>query len=185
MESVRIRAEVNQCVKKNPRAAYALANSIPHPWYRCQSLSAIAEIVPTSEKSAILLESANAAKLCHDENRRVAVACWPLSIALKTELHDISERIFLLCCKELSKISDPMSGWIATSVLLTIKRHEKLCSEFFPVFENATRRGHGWRIERTLAYLLVDEEVQKYSKYVTYLQNRQGKILQWKIENKK
>jgi hypothetical protein len=75
--------------------ALDLARAIKHPWYRCQSLSRVAEIrEPLSEKRELIREAVQAALECEEPNRIVTVASWPLKVMADNGLaEDIREQL--------------------------------------------------------------------------------------------
>jgi hypothetical protein len=81
MQSVALRRQVDTIVKQDISEAYRLAKSIVHPWYRCQALATVADNSTGASIRAILQESYDSAMDCHDPNRRVSVACWPMNCA--------------------------------------------------------------------------------------------------------
>lgn len=179
------RRRVERIIEEDIDQAYEVAKLIKHPWYRCQSLAKIAEYSNETFCVSILKESFSSAMMCHDENRRVEVACWPLRVAIKRKKNELAQFILQECVQQLGKDKHPVSRWCATSVLHTIKREKELTDLFFEAFKKATREGHGWLIERSIKYLLNDEDVQKHHRYIDHLRYRIAEIQRWKDEHQK
>lgn len=163
--------------------AYAIAISIVHPWYRCQSLSQVAEHAESTLRDKALRESFESAMACHDENRRVSVACWPIRVALNQGELGLATRFLAGCVYQLNLDEDPISRWCATGVLNTIKKNNNLRHSFFDAFRHATREGHGWKVERAIKYLANDGDVQMDQRYIDYLHYRKAGIDEWKMAN--
>ncbi len=182
VEGANARQAVRRLLESDISQAYKTAQAIRHPWYRCQALAIVAEKIPKNSKQKLLLESLASAKECHDENRRVSVACWPLNVAISDEIRPVTNEILTFVSEQLSYDTDPISMWCAVSVLWTIRNNDDLLDRFFPVFKKATSKGHGWRVERDIKNLLSDPAIQKEVRYVNYLMARQLGISRWKTE---
>jgi len=183
MQSVQMRNRVDKLVRSGPAAAKRVALKIPHPWYRCQSLTTVAEHRPR-ECEAILRKALSAAKECHDENRRVVVACWPLHAALQAKCKTLATEILRYCEGQLAKDDHPISRWQAAfRVLCSVREVPHLARSFFPAFRKATACGHGWRVERYLRFLSQDVVINGYSSYRTYVEQRVAGILEWKASH--
>jgi hypothetical protein len=149
-QGVSLRGKVDHLVINDFNHAYEVAKSIKYPWYRCQSLAEIAEHSNETYLDAILHESFNTAMMCHHENRRVEVACWPLRVAIQRGKWSLAKAFLEECIRQLNKDSDPISKWCATSILITIKQDLDFLVAFFDAFQSATSKGHGWRVERRI-----------------------------------
>lgn len=184
-QAVKLRSKVYTAIHKDIVYAYKLAKSIRHPWYRCQALAEVASLSDKNRIVSILSESMNSAMECHDQNRRVTVACWPLHIALKNKQTDLAKIFLKQCISQINQEMDPISKWCAASVVHSIKSDIDLLNKFYITFVNATSKGHGWRVEREIKYLLSDKNIKKDKRYISYLTERQDAIMNWKINNKK
>lgn len=182
-QGVKLRSMVDRVVNEDIKAAYELARTIKHPWYRCQALAKVSEYSSKSFTERILQESFNSAMLCHDENRQVSVACWPLGVAIQRHLSGLAKSFLVRCIEQVNQEIDPISKWCAASVVQTVKSNPDLLKLFYHTFVSATSRGHGWRVEREIKQLLSDPEIRKDESYVSYLLNRQLEIQTWKDEN--
>ncbi|AUM14730.1 hypothetical protein [Ketobacter alkanivorans] len=183
-QGVNLRRKVDQLVIADVDHAYEVAKSIVHPWYRCQSLAKVAEHTNGTLLASTIKESFASALNCHDENRRVEVARWPLSVAIRRGKEDLAEFMLMECIEQLSRDRDPISTWCAVSVLHTIKGDNKLVDIFCDAFIRATSKGHGWRVERSIKNLLSDPHAAQHPKYIEHLQRRQTEIENWKNEHR-
>ena len=96
-EDVQGRADVQRLVPRSLDQALARARSIPHPWYRCQALSFVAEAQGSrAAKLGTLKESFAAAFEQSEPNRIVAVASWPLKILATTDTEEAERRVHRL-----------------------------------------------------------------------------------------
>ena len=180
MQSVQMRSRVDDLLRSSPAAALRVALKIPHPWYRCQSLTEVARRGP-GDGEAILRNALSAAKECHDENRRVVVACWPLREALQTKCRILAIQIVRYCEGQLARDKHPISRCCAAfDVLCTIRKAPHLVRSFYPAFRKATASGHGWKVDRCLKYLSEDVVITGYSAYKTYIEKRVAGIAEWK-----
>ncbi|MBI1424434.1 MAG: hypothetical protein GC149_13400 [Gammaproteobacteria bacterium] len=183
-EGVSLRGKVDILADKDVDQAYAIAKSIKHPWYRCQALAKVAEYSSDTFSKNILQESFDSAMMCHDENRRVSVACWPLGVSLRLGKRDLTQRFLDECMRQLNMDNDPISRWCATQVLYAIKTDTAFLMHFFHTFQKATSQGHGWRVEKSIKYLLNDSDIDKDQRYIDYLHQRQAGIEKWKTAHK-
>ena len=184
-QGVMLRSRVDKMVHVNVDDAHRLAKSIKHPWYRCQALAKVADCSSKTFIKSTLQESFDSAMKCHDQNRRVSVACWPLSIAIKNDLKGLASSFLEQCISQINQEMDPISKWCAASVLHTIKTDGDLLKSFYNTFVSATSEGHGWRVEREIVVMLSDPDVKKDKNYISYLVSRQSAIENWKNENLK
>jgi hypothetical protein len=95
-EDVSGRARVDGLLKASDlNAALKVARAIEHPWYRCQSLSNVAEhCEPLNEKRELVREAFRAALECENPNRIVTVAFWPLKVLADNGLaNDIRQQL--------------------------------------------------------------------------------------------
>ncbi len=180
LDGVALRHRVHITVKEDIEQAYKVARSIEHPWYRCQALAEVADHSDKASIKAILQESFESAMRCHDQNRRVSVAFWPLRAALKNDLRDLCLAFLNECIEQINQDMDPISKWCAGSVVYAIKTDTDLLKKFYSTFANATSRGHGWRVERDIKYMLNDPDIQKDGRYIAHLLERQSAIAAWK-----
>lgn len=179
-EGVSLRYQVDKLVLNNISEAYRIALSIRHPWYKCQSLSKVAEYSTKTTTTKILTEAFDSAMNCHDENRRVSVACWPIRAAIKNGLHSLAANFLDECSVQLNHDIDPISKWCAADLLRAIKADPIFLDSFFDTFKHATSQGHGWRVIRDIKSLLNDTDIQKDTRYIKHLNKRLNAIITWK-----
>lgn len=184
MQSVSLRRRVQKSVEVDLDRAYKEAKTIKHPWYKCQSLSMVAQFADETKLSTLLQESFNSAMDCHDENRRVSVACWPIEVAIERGRKELAKKFLAQCALQLEKDHHPISRWCAVSVIHVIKFDSELLGLFFEDFRKATSHGHGWKVERAIENLLRDDRVKIDQRYIDYLLQRKAGIERWKSENK-
>ena len=73
-EDLKGRSRVGKLALENLKEAIAVAKTIKHPWYRCQSLTTAAESsTPLSQKLSLLQDAFEAAQLQKEINRAVTV----------------------------------------------------------------------------------------------------------------
>ena len=179
-QSVRLRRQVDEQLENNYAHAYKIAKSIKHPWYKCQALSSVAEKSSKASIDSILEQAFSSAMQCHDQNRRVTVACWPLWVAIKNDRTKLISGFLKQCTIQINQEMDPLSKWCVCDVLYRIKAKPNLLNDFFETFKSATSKGHGWRIERMIKSLLGDEDIQSDSRYIKHLEGRKREIEEWK-----
>ena len=153
-EDVRGRAEVGKLLASDPAAALSRARAIRHPWYRCQSLTYVAEAERSREGAVRLLrEALHAAQEQAEPNRIVSVASWPLRNLAK------------LNTKEARVVTEGLLRTISTEphglrrldglnrILWAVAENVELRQLVQPVFAHAALQSTGWRTERTVAFI--------------------------------
>ncbi|QZA82275.1 hypothetical protein [Deefgea piscis] len=178
-QGVALRKQVNQIVSQDIDAAYLLAKSIRHPWYRCQALSAVAEKASDFSINKILSESFQSAMMCHDSNRRVCVACRPLLVAINRNREKLMNEFLHQCMKEINSPMDPLSKWCSVDVLIVIKKKQSLLDLFIKTFIKSTSKGYGWRVIRAIKILQADDDINKDFRYISHLEKRLNEIQAW------
>lgn len=154
-EDVRGRAAVDELLRfrKDPTAALAMARGIRHPWYRCQSLTAVAQALsPLPDSIHILEESLTAAHEQHEPNRVVSVAAWPLSILIKLDRERTVKEVELLL--NLAR-SEPHGlrrldalDWLLASVSHDAELRRRVAESY----QSTSHQCAGWRADRTTAF---------------------------------
>ena len=136
--------------------ALKVARAIEHPWYRCQSLSNVAEHwKPLSEKRELVREAFRAARECENPNRIVRVAFWPLKVLADNGLgEDIREQLEPLL-EILSHEPNPISRIDALGPLvIALSSGPMDC--FYRVlaqFEDGCRTCRGWKGDYNLHFV--------------------------------
>lgn len=179
-QGVALRNKVYECVKNDLESAHKLATSIKHPWYRCQALAEVADKSPINKIDSILEQAFSSAMQCHDQNRRVTVACWPLRTSIKHDRNKLASLFLKQCIGQIDQEMDPLSKWCAVDVLYTIKSNSYFLNIFFDTFKGATSKGHGWRVERMINFMLSNEDIQSDPRYIEHLEYRKKEIAEWK-----
>jgi len=139
-------------------AGLGLARTITDPWYRCQGLSAAAEVAKTEGLVRQLLKEAfGAAAKGVEPNRIVAVSSWPLRILARIGPPDEVER-------ELSRLHE-----VILKEPHPVRRADALCSiawslseasqkhflRALDLFLEAALESHGWKRNRNLKDMAV------------------------------
>ena len=161
-EDVGGRARVHELLKaSDTNAALKVARAIKHPWYRCQSLSNVAEhCEPLSEKRKLVHEAFRSAWKCENPNRIVTVAFWPFKVLADNGLaSDIRQQLDPLL-EILSGEPNPICRIDALAWLVAAFRNGPMDC-FYRVlaqFEEGCRACKGWKGDYNLRFVapLVD-----------------------------
>jgi hypothetical protein len=143
-------------------AALKVARAIKHPWYRCQSLSSVAEHCETlSEKRKMVHEALRSARKCENPNRIVTVSCWPLRVLADNRLaNDIRQQLDSLL-EILSGEPNPVSRIDALKTLIATLRDGPMDCLYrvLAQFEEGCRVCKGWKGDYNLRFVapLVDK----------------------------
>jgi hypothetical protein len=153
-EDVRGRAEVGKLLPSNPVAALDRARAIQHPWYRCQSLTNVAENEKSRSVAVRLLnEALRAAREQTEPNRVVSVASWPLRELVKRDAsaaRAVTEELLRTICTEPHGLRR-LDG--LNRILWAVADNAELRQLVQPAFSNAASQSAGWRTERTVAFM--------------------------------
>ena len=144
------RSRVSKLAATDTELADKTAHAIKHPWYRCQSLSMVAEHLNGKRKEKLLLEALEVAKEQVDINRIVTVSAWPIRhlAEFRPEIAKLHiESLVMLANREPHTLrrSDALFA-LAWSVSKS-QEHLKL---IVPSLVDALLNGHGWRIDRII-----------------------------------
>jgi hypothetical protein len=150
-DDVRGRARVDKLSLNDPREALKVARAIRHPWYRCQSLSKVAEHWGTKAQKLELLEKALASAQKQEEiNRVITVSAWPLRVmagiardAVVPHLHRLVD-----LGKAESHTLRRADGLYAVGS--AVKGDPALLAIVVPSLVQALMGGRGWRIDRLI-----------------------------------
>jgi hypothetical protein len=96
------------------QAAYRVSN----PWYRCQSLAAVARFAPENEVNRIADEARDAAQLGKDVYQRVAACAWPICALAERGKIRQAEQMLKQSLDEASKDPHPVSRMSCLTLLL-------------------------------------------------------------------
>jgi len=152
-EDVAGRARVAKLVLTEPREALKIARAIRHPWYRCQSLSMVAQHWGNAaQRKHVLLEALRSAEEQTQINRIVTVASWPLRVMASIDRDGVPQhvsRFVALANREphslrradsLFALSKSVSGVFELLVLV------------IPSLVDALLLSYGWKTDRLIAW---------------------------------
>lgn len=154
-EDVAGRARVHKLVLTDPREALKVARAIRHPWYRCQSLSVVAEHWGNAtQRRDVLVEALRSAEDQTQINRIVTVASWPLRVMASINVDAIPQhlrRFVELANQELHTLrrADALFA-LANSV----SGRPELLVLVVPSLVNALLLSYGWRTDRLIEWSL-------------------------------
>jgi len=149
-EDVKGRAETSRLLPHDPRSALKVARAIRHPWYRCQALTAVAEV---QHSAPLLMESLAAAYEQTEPNRIGSVASWPLRQLASLEpatAHAELEKLLSVVATEkhgLRRLHALERLFIAVASVPKL-RHQALAA-----FIATANTCQGWRTERSVAFV--------------------------------
>jgi hypothetical protein len=150
-EDVARRGEVHDLAPTDPDGALKIARTIPHPWYRCQALSYVAEHTSTIPKKLKLLNEAfEAAQLQDEINRQVTASSWPLRILAQSDSVGATDRLLRLVA-QADRESHPLRRADALyAVAGAVAEQPELLNLVEPSLVRALLEGRGWRIDRLI-----------------------------------
>jgi hypothetical protein len=154
MAGVESRAKVHALIESgNIFTALAEARSNPHPWYRCQSLSAVAsEITNESRAESVLQEAMRAAREQQEPNRVVSVASWPISVYSRRGSRGIAVLVTELL-QIISTEPNPIRRADALYLLLgAVLSDQALRDRVLPALLESCSAAHGWKSRRILQF---------------------------------
>ena len=149
-DDVRGRARVDSLAQRDPELALKAAKAIKHPWYRCQSLSAVACHIEGNRKLVILKEAVEVAKQQTEINRIVTVSAWPMRQLAKVSPDFAKAEISWLV--DLAN-SEPHTLRRADALFVLAQSVSGFPSQLnliIPSLVRALLNGHGWRIDRLI-----------------------------------
>ena len=148
---VESRSKVEQLLRTSVSAALAEARSNPHPWYRCQSLTAVAaEIESESDAVAVLDEALEAATEQEEPNRVVSVASWPIGELVQRALRDVSADVAALLTI-IGREPNPVRRADALlSLLHAVIQEQQLRHDVLMPLLSACSMSRGWKCRRIL-----------------------------------
>lgn len=154
-EDVSKRAHVDKLASTDPYAALIVAQSIPHPWYRCQSLSTVAGYLKMPERQLMILDEAfKVAQMQEEINRIVTVSSWPLRIVASISPDKGKNRLNGLLY-QAEKEPHPIRRTDAIFMLtMAVKDFPNLLEIAIPVLVKSILSGHGWKIDRMIRFLV-------------------------------
>jgi hypothetical protein len=151
-QDVQGRARVSKLAETDARSAAETAYAIRHPWYRCQALTAAAEVELESSKALKLVDDAFSAAREQDEiNRIVTVASWPLKLCVRLAPERAAAALRELVAMAAGEPHTLRRSDALHSLLFAVKDTPKLKALVLPPLVEAISQSRGWRIERIIA----------------------------------
>lgn len=129
------------------------ARQNPDPWYRCQSLTAVAaETADEARAAAILHEALRTAREQQEPNRIVSIASWPVGVYVGRGLGDLSQEVTTLL-QIISVEPNPVRRADALLLLLGAVLPDAALREatLAPLLQVCSE-ARGWKIRRILQY---------------------------------
>ena len=147
------RSRVGDLVESSPRQALKTARSIKHPWYRCQSLSTVAEHWGTrKQKLEVLDEAFSAANEQDSVNRIVTVSAWPIRVLVALDPEKARphlEKLLELADTEPHSLRRAQALFALAAAL---GDNTRLLDIVLPSLHRALMHGRGWRIDRLIRW---------------------------------
>lgn len=136
-----------------PGRAIAIARSIRHPWYRCQSLGIVAKEIPDPTlRLALVDEAFTAADQLIEPNRIVTAASWPIEVLA---MHGPSQRLRSEVDRLLAvAATEPHGLRRADAQSFLLHRawpDEPARTRALDAFLKTCASAHGWRRDRLLS----------------------------------
>ena len=147
---VRGRSQVSALAPKDPRAALELAHRIKHPWYRCQSLAAVAEFLRGKEQLVALNAALAAAREQGEPNRIVTVASWPIRVLARVAPANAEACLAGLVATAESEPHNLRRAHALQALARAVSPHPSLLEKVVPALVEALLGGHGPRIDRVI-----------------------------------
>jgi len=153
-EDVQGRAAVAKLLSSDRDEALRRARAIRHPWYRCQSLTYVAEAEKSRHTAIRLLQEAlDAAREQTEANRIVSVASWPLRHLAKLDAA-AARGITVELLRTISTEPHGLRRLDGLSrILWAVAESADLRHLVQPAFAHAVSESVGWRTERTVAFI--------------------------------
>lgn len=150
-EDVGKRSRVHELVRVRPDDALELARTIQHPWYRCQSLTTVAEHYRDRHKKLKLLREALAVAQTQDEiNRIVTVSSWPLRILVSLSFDETKEHLVKLVAQADTE-GHPLRRADALFALTNaVRANPDMLDIAMSSLAPTLLVGYGWRIDRLI-----------------------------------
>ncbi len=157
------RSRVHDLVRSDVGRAAEEARKIQHPWYRCQSLAAVAEVVKLDAGAAAMLREALAA--AHEQtepNRVVSVASWPIKVMIRRRVAGAETAVAKLLAL-IATEPNPIRRANALILLLdAVFPEERLRAQVLEHLLAALQASRGWKSRRLLQFtagIMVAESV--------------------------
>jgi hypothetical protein len=150
------RREAEALARTDHRRALVVARAVRHPWYRCQSLTAVADAAQSPEsRNALLAEALQAAFEQDEPNRVVCAAGWPLRAMVEARHPDAARVVRQL----LAVIAGEPHGLRRldglAAVFVRVMDVPALRAKAWRPFLDAAESSTGWRTERLVSWVAV------------------------------
>ena len=147
---VRGRADVSRLAATDPQAALERARTIAHPWYRCQSLAAVAERLQGRQQRSVLSAALAAAKEQREPNRVVTVASWPIAVLAKVDPPLAAEWVVELVALAETEPHNLRRAHALQSLAFATSPSPEVLGRIVPALVEALLGGSGPRIDRVI-----------------------------------
>jgi hypothetical protein len=150
-EDVAGRAHVHKLALTEPREALKVARAIRHPWYRCQSLSTVAEHWGSAaQRKDVLIEAFRSAEEQTQINRIVTVASWPMRVMASVDADATPQHL-----RRFVELADqePHSLRRADALFAlacSVSETPTLLALVIPSLVDALLLSYGWRTDRII-----------------------------------
>lgn len=147
---VRGRAQVDRLAATDPKAGLKLANTIAHPWYRCQSITAAAEKLHGKAQLDALSTALAAAKEQIEPNRVVSVASWPVRVLAKVDPEKTAQWVAELVAIAETEPHNLRRSHALQSLAFATSPYPEILRLVIPALAEALLGGRGPRIDRVI-----------------------------------
>lgn len=152
-QDVQGRAQVDALAPVEPKEALKVARKICHPWYRCQSLTKVAEHWGTkSQRMAILIEALESAQLQEEINRIVTVSAWPLRLMASLEIDTTAAYLVKLVEQANEEPHGLRRADALFAVVSRLENYPTLQALVAPSLIAALLQRHGNRVDRLIRF---------------------------------
>jgi len=152
-QDVQGRAQVDALALAEPKEALKVARKICHPWYRCQSLTKVAEHWGSkSQRMAILIEALESAQLQPEINRIVTVSAWPLRLMASLEIDTTAAYLVQLVGQANEEPHGLRRADALFAVASRLENYPTLQALVAPSLTAALLQRHGGRVDRLIRF---------------------------------
>ena len=150
------RREAGALARTDFPSALVVARAVRHPWYRCQSLTSVADAAEShAMRDALLTEALHAAFEQDEPNRVVCAAGWPLHSMVQARHPDSGRVVRQL----LAVISGEPHGLRRldglAAIFVRVMEVPDLRAKAWRPFLEAAESSSGWRTERLVSWIAV------------------------------
>ncbi len=149
-EDIADRARVDKIAPVDPKRALVLAQAIKHPWYRCQSITKVAEHLRGKDQERVLQSALKAAREQREINRIVTVSSWPIHVLATTSPGLAVEHIRSLVILAEEEPHNLRRANALQSLAYSVTSHLVLLRMIVPALVEAILGGGGPRIDRCI-----------------------------------